>query len=81
MSSFTGFVSSNRKCVRPPNSSASVKLIHMALACPMQVAVRLRRKAGNDFLDFTGLQVFGNNIFMKLRGAPMVLHVDQPFVL
>ena len=36
----------------------------------MQVAVRLRRKAGNDFLDFTGLQVFGNNIFMKLEGCP-----------
>ena len=35
VSSFDGFVSSKRKLVLPPNSSASPKSRQIALACPM----------------------------------------------
>src|SRR5271170_7922833 len=34
-SSFSGFVSSNRRLVLPPNSSANPKLKQMDLACPI----------------------------------------------
>ena len=81
VSSLSGFVSSNRRFVRPSNSSASVEVETDRFGVPdMQIAVRLRRKAGDDFLHAAALQIFAHDIFNEIEMMSCSFPRDSTFL-
>ena len=83
VSSFSGLVSSKRRLVLPPNSSARPKFEADGLGvADVQVAVGLGRKAGlHAAAVLVGLQVFGYTIAKKVGGTRLGRGVLRRFCL